>query len=427
MITVGMALLVIMIVLVLLGVPVAFSIGVASICAIIMGDFELIILPQKIFAGLDSFPMLAIPFFVLAGNLMTAGGINDKIMRFASAIAGRVRGSLGIITVLSSAIFAAISGSGTATVVAIGGMMIPAMKKNGYKPGFAAAIASSASILGPIIPPSIVLIVYGNAVQFSVKDLFMGAVLPGFLMVVGFCIYTYIKACRLGLPIGEKVSAGELLSVTRESIWALLMPIIILGGIFGGVFTPTEAAAVAVVYALLIGFFVYKNLKFSNLYSMLVDSGITAAIMLFLVGCSKISSWALAVAKVPEAISGGLLSLTDNRILLLLIINLFLILVGMFMEANVAVVIFTPILLPIGQACGMSVLQFGVMMTINLCIGLLTPPVGLCAMLGNGIAETKLENTIRESLPFIAIGLAVLLLTTYAAPLTEWLPALMKD
>lgn len=423
---IGVLLLVGMIVLIALSVPVAFAIGIASMGAIIMGHFQLIIIPQKIFAGLDSFPMLAIPFFVLAGNLMTAGGINDKIMRFATAVAGWMRGSLGIITVVASAIFSSISGSGTATVTAIGGITIPAMKKEGYPASFAAAIAGSSSILGPLIPPSIILIVYGSSVQSSIKDLFLAAVIPGLMLTTGFIVYTYFMARRLNLPVSEKLSVPVILRETRKSIWALLMPVIILGGIFGGVFTPTEAAAVSAVYAFVIGVFVYRNIRIGQVGRIFYESCITSTIMLFLVGCSKVSSWVLAVAKVPEAISQGLLSVTSSPVLLLLLINVFLLVVGMFMEANVAVVIFTPILLPIALACGLSVVQFGVVMCLNLCIGLVTPPVGLCALLGNGIAEARLEETLRASIAFMAVGLAVLLLTTYVPALTLWLPAAMR-
>ncbi|QTX31398.1 TRAP transporter large permease subunit [Aminithiophilus ramosus] len=423
---IGVLLLVGMIVLIALSVPVAFAIGIASMSAIIMGHFQLIIIPQKIFAGLDSFPMLAIPFFVLAGNLMTAGGINDKIMRFATAVAGWMRGSLGIITVVASAIFSSISGSGTATVTAIGGITIPAMKKEGYPASFAAAIAGSSSILGPLIPPSIILIVYGSSVQSSIKDLFLAAVIPGLMLTTGFIVYTYFMARRLNLPVSEKLSVPVILRETRKSIWALLMPVIILGGIFGGVFTPTEAAAVSAVYAFVVGVFVYRNIRIGQVGRIFYESCITSTIMLFLVGCSKVSSWVLAVAKVPEAISQGLLSVTSSPVLLLLLINVFLLVVGMFMEANVAVVIFTPILLPIALACGLSVVQFGVVMCLNLCIGLVTPPVGLCALLGNGIAEARLEETLRASIAFMAVGLAVLLLTTYVPALTLWLPAAMR-
>jgi C4-dicarboxylate transporter DctM subunit len=424
--TIGAILLIGLIVLVLLGMPVAFAIGIASMLALLAGNYSLIILPQKIFAGLDSFPMLAIPFFVLAGNLMTGGGITDKILSFTKAVLGWARGSLGIMTVAASSIFASISGSGTATVTAIGGITIPAMKRDGYPAELAAAIASSSSILGPLIPPSIILIVYGNSVQASIRELFMAAVIPGLMLAGGFALQTYIIARRLQLPVGEKTSAKGIIVETRKSLWALLMPVIILGGIFGGVFTPTEAAAVSAVYAFIIGTIVYKNLTRSLIAKIFYDSCITSTIMLFLVGCSKASSWVLAVARVPDSLASGILTISDNTVILLLLINAFLVIVGMFMEANVAVVIFTPILLPIAKICGLSVVQFGTIMCINLCIGLLTPPVGLCALLGNNIAEGRLELTLRYCIPFLLIGIGVLLLSTYIPAITSWLPALTR-
>jgi C4-dicarboxylate transporter DctM subunit len=426
MMTIGAILLVGLIVLVALGMPVAFAIGIASMLAIINGNFQLLVLPQKIFAGLDSFPMLAIPFFVLAGNLMTGGGITDKILSFTRAAVGWMRGSLGIITVCASAIFASISGSGTATVTAIGGITIPAMKKDGYPAELAAAIAASSSILGPLIPPSIILIVYGNSVQASIRELFMAAVLPGLFLAGVYVVYAYITACRLKLPVGKKMGVKAIAAETRQSIWALLMPIIILGGIFGGVFTPTEAAAISVVYAFFVGAFIYRNLNRSNIGRIFHDSCITSTIMLFLVGNSKASSWVLAVARIPDTIARSLMEVSNEAVVLLLLINAFLLIVGMFMEANVAVVIFTPILLPIAKACGLSVVQFGIVMCLNLCIGLMTPPVGLCALFGNNIAETKLELTLKQLIPFMVIGITVLMFTTFIPFLTTWLPTLTK-
>lgn len=423
---IGSVLLGVMIALVLLGMPVAFAIGIASAAAIFSGHYSLIILPQKILAGMDSFPMLAIPFFVLAGNLMTGGGITDRILDFTRAAVGWVRGSLGIVTVCASAIFAAISGSGTATVTAIGGITIPAMKKDGYPAELSAAIAASASILGPLIPPSIILIVYGNSVQASIRDLFLAAVLPGLLLAAGVLLLVFLLARRLDLPVGEKLEPHRLARETRKGVWALLMPVIILGGIFGGVFTPTEAAAISAAYAFVVGAFVYRDLDRATTMRVIYDSCITSTIMLFVVGCSKASSWVLAVARVPDSIAAGLLSVTDVPFLLLLLINAFLLFVGMFMEANVAVVIFTPILLPIAVACGLSVVQFGVVMCFNLCLGLLTPPLGLCALLGNNIAEGRLEVTLRWCVCFFAIGAALLMATTYIPALTVWLPALLK-
>ncbi|MDR2076579.1 MAG: TRAP transporter large permease subunit [Desulfovibrio sp.] len=426
MMTIGAVLLLGLIFLVVLGMPVAFAIGIASMAALLAGDYQLIILPQKLLAGLDSFPMLAIPFFVLAGNLMTGGGITDKILNFTKAAVGWMRGSLGIITVVASAIFASISGSGTATITAIGGITIPAMKRDGYPSELAASVASSASILGPLIPPSIILIVYGNQVQANIRELFMAAVFPGLLLTGGFALFTYITARRLRLPVGEWAGFRSLLRETRKSVWALLMPVIILGGIFGGVFTPTEAAAVSAVYAFVIGAFVYKNLNRRNIGRIFYESCITSSIMLFLVGCSKGSSWVLAVARVPNSIAHELLSVSNEAAVLLVLLNAFLLVVGMFMEANVAVVIFTPILLPIAHACGLTTVQFGVVMCINLCVGLLTPPVGLCALLGNNIANGRLEITLKRCLPFTLIGMAVLLFSTFIPAFTMWLPAFTK-
>jgi C4-dicarboxylate transporter DctM subunit len=422
----GVLMLSAMIGLIFLGVPVAFSIGVASLITIGIGNYEFIIMPQKVFAGLDSFPILAIPFFILAGNLMTEGGINDKIMRFVMAIAGWLKGSLAIVTVIASAIFAAISGSGTATVSAIGGITIPAMIKESYDNAFAAGVSSSAAILGPLIPPSIFLIVYGNSAQISINDLFMAAVIPGLMLALLFVAYCFFYAIKKDFPVSSTIDVKNIAKETKESIWALLMPVIILGGIFGGVFTPTEAAAVSAVYAFLIGFFVYKNLNSKNTAKVLVDSCLTSAILLFLLSTSKISSWVLAVAKVPQAISSGIIGVSENPVIIMLLINGFLFLVGMFMEGNVAIVILTPILLPLAQFAGLTPVQFGVVMCINLCIGLLTPPVGLCLILANNIAKAKFEKSFFAMIPFLTIAILVLLLSTYVAPITMWLPDVLR-
>lgn len=422
---IGAIVLIGMIVMIVLGIPVGFAIGAASMFAISSGGYEMVVMPQKVFSGLDSFPLLAIPFFILAGNLMTHGGLNDRILDFASALVGHFRGSMAIITVVASAIFAAISGSGTATVSAIGGITIPAMKKQQYSDHFSAAVAISASILGPLIPPSIILIVYGNAVQYSISELFMGAVIPGVLLALLFAVYVYFYARRHKIPTSGNFDAKKLAHATKVSFWALLMPIIILGGIFSGVFTATEAAAISAVYAFIIGKFVYRNLSWKGTMEVLFESGMTAATLLFLLGCSKVSSWVLAVARVPEAVTVSMLSLTKNPVIILLLINVLLLIVGMFMEANVAVIMLTPILLPLAQQCGLSACTFGIVMCLNLCIGLLTPPVGLCALLGNGIAEAKFEETIKDCLIFIGLGLVVLMFTTYVPQLTMWLPGVL--
>ncbi|MCI8417699.1 MAG: TRAP transporter large permease subunit [Lachnospiraceae bacterium] len=409
---------------ILLGMPVAYAIGIASVAAIAYGNMELIIVPQKMLAGIDSFPLLAVPFFVLAGNLMTAGGINKKIMDFAGAVAGWISGSKAIITVVASAIFAAISGSGTATVSAIGGVTIPTMKEEGYAPEFAAAVSASSSILGPLIPPSVIMIVYGNATQSSVADLFKAAVVPGILLAFLFVFYSVYYAKKHKLPTTGHLSLWEVGHETKKSIWALLMPVLIIGGIFGGVFTPTEAAAVIVVYAFLVGVFVYRELTWKALPWIVLESGITTASIMILVSASKISSWVLAAGRVPEAIAKAILGISDSPVVLLLLINVLLLIVGMLMEANVAVLIFTPILLPLAAAAGVGTVQLGVIMCVNLCLGLITPPVGLCLLLGNHLAGARFSATFRQTLPFIGIALLVLLLTTYIPQVSLWLPGL---
>lgn len=422
----GVLMIIAMFVLILLGMPVAFGIGVAALFAMLNADMQLVIVSQKLYTGLNSVSLLAIPMFILGGNIMTAGGINRKIMNWADSVVGWLCGSKALITVVASAIFAAISGSGTATVSAIGGMTIPIMKEDGYEPEWAAAVASSASILGPLIPPSIFLIVYGTCTQTSAATLFKGAVFPGLLLAALFFVYVYWYAKRHKLPVGEKPSMKRIGRETKKSIWALLMPVIILGGILGGVFTATEASAVLCVYATIVGVFVYRDIKIKDLYPILLGSAVSSAALMYVVGCSKISSYVLAASKVTDTIAAGIMSISDSRFVILLIINLLLLFVGMLMEANVAILIFTPILLPIAASVGMSTLNLGVLMTINLCLGLLTPPVGLCLIMGNDIAGGNFGRTLKRALPFFGISLVVIAIVTYWPAFTEFLPSVLK-
>ena len=422
----GVLMIIAMFVLILLGMPVAFGIGVAALLAMLSSDMQLVIVSQKLYTGLNSVSLLAIPMFILGGNIMTAGGINRKIMNWADSVVGWLCGSKALITVVASAIFAAISGSGTATVSAIGGMTIPIMKEDGYEPEWAAAVASSASIFGPLIPPSIFLIVYGTCTQTSAATLFKGAVFPGLVLAILFFVYVHWYAKRHKLPVGEKPSIRRIGRETKKSIWALLMPVIILGGILGGVFTATEASAVLCVYAVIVGVFVYRDIKLKDLFPIMLASAVSSSALMYVVGCSKISSYVLAASKVTDAIAAGIMSISDNRIVILLIINLLLLFVGMLMEANVAILIFTPILLPIAASVGMSTLNLGVLMTINLCLGLLTPPVGLCLIMGNDIAGGNFGRTLKRALPFFGISLFVIALVTYWPAFTEFLPSILK-
>ncbi|MCR4443316.1 MAG: TRAP transporter large permease [Peptococcaceae bacterium] len=410
----------------LLGVPIGYVLGISSMLALMyQGNLPLIVIPQKIFTGIDSFPILAIPFFILAGNLMTVGGINKKIIAFANSIAGWITGSLAIVTVVASMFFAAISGSAVATVSAVGGLTIPAMKKEGYSAPFAGAVASSAAVCGPIIPPSIPLIVYGAALGMSISDLFIGALLPGILLGIILCATAYIISKKHGFPRHDRASASQIIKTAKEGLWALIMPLVILGGIFGGVFTPTEASVVAVVYALIVGFFVYKDLKPKDLHGILVDAAIGTSVIMIILATSKVSSWIVVTSHLPDLISGGILDFTSGRVGVLLLVNLILLVVGCLMEANAAIVILTPVLVPLVAKVGMTPLHFGVVMTFNLCLGLLTPPVGASILIGNDIAQEKMERTVAAAVPFFLVGLVILALITFIPALVTYLPNIL--
>lgn len=423
---VGAMLLIIMILLVLLGMPIAYAIGFASMYCLFSGGYQLTILPQKMFAGLDSFALLAIPYFMFAGNIMGQGGITKKILDFASAAVGWLKGSLAIITVVASAIFAALTGSGIATVSGIGGITIPAMKEEGYETEFAAAVASNAAILGPLIPPSIFMIVYGTSADVDVTLLFKAGLVPGVLLAFLLVVYCYLYAKRHDLKSSnEKFVVRRVLSQGKKSIWALLMPIVLLGVIFGGVCTPTEAAAVACVYTAVIAVLVYRMVKPKQLFKIAMESGLTVGITMVLMGTSKISGYVLTIARVPTMIANAILGISDSPAIIMLLINVFLLVVGMFMEANAAIVILTPILLPVATYCGLSSVQFGVIICVNLCMGLVTPPVGGCLTIGNEIAKGRLEKTFIHSLPLIGVELIVLFLVNAIPALSLWLPGLM--
>ncbi|MCJ7855989.1 TRAP transporter large permease [Lachnospiraceae bacterium NSJ-143] len=422
---VGALLIILLLVLAIMGIPICFALGIATLAALVIGGMPVVVLAQKTFTGMDSVALLAIPFFMLAGNLMS-GSINKKIIAFSNAILGWLSGSLAAITVIASAVFAAISGSGVATVSAIGGNMIPAMKKDGYPGGFAAAISSVASILGPIIPPSIFLIVYGNATETSIGELFMGAVFPGVGLAVVLMIYSLLYAKKHKLPAHEKTPAKEIMKITLDSAWALFMPVLVLGGIFLGIFTATEAAAVTCAYALFVGLFVYRELKPAKLIDLFAEAGVTTATILILVGFSKVSSWVVVSSDLPAAILNTFLSISESKIVILLLINILLLIVGMLMEANAAIVMLTPLLLPLINQLGVSTVQFGVVMALNLCIGLVTPPVGTCILLGNTISGEKLEDTLIAALPMIGLSIIWLMIVTYVPAFTTWLPSVLK-
>lgn len=423
---IGAVIIIGLIILALLGIPIYLSLGISALIAMAMADLPFEILAQKMFAGMNSSSLLAIPFFILAGNIMSRS-ITGKLIGISNAFIGWIKGSLALVTVVASALFGAISGSGVATVSAVGGTTIPAMKEEKYPAHFAAAIASMASILGPIIPPSITLIVYGSITGVSVSKLFLGSVIPGVLLALVLVGYALFYGKKHDLPAHARKSPKEIACTVKEGIWALLMPVIILGGIFGGIFSPTESAAVAVIYALLISFFVYKDMTLKDFGSVLIDSSISTATILMMVGLSKSSSYVVTVSGLPETILNGFASFTDSPIVILLLINILFLIIGMLMEANAAIVMMTPLLLPLMKAFGIDTIQFGIVMSFNLCIGLITPPVGICMLMGNQLAGSKLSAVLKAVAPMLLMSLIILMLITYIPALTTWLPGFLAE
>ncbi|WP_295579470.1 TRAP transporter large permease [uncultured Oscillibacter sp.] len=421
----GVLLLAAMVLLSVIGMPIAYSIGISTTIAILMSDnCSLMYLPQKMFLGMNSTALLAIPFFVLAGNIM-ARGITQKILKVSNALIGSHKGSFGMVSVVASAIFASISGSGSATVAAIGGITIPGMKKVGYPADFAAAIASMASTLGPLIPPSIFLIVYGVASETSIGQLFLAAIIPGVGLALALTLYVWVYARRHNFPSTEKVSLQVKMKALTDGSFAILMPILIMGGIFGGICTATEAAALSAVYALVVSMFIYKTVTIKDLKSILIDSSVVSAALLLLTATAKVAGVVIVLADLPNKLTAWMSTLTSNPYVLLLIINVFLFIVGMLIEANAAIVMLVPVLLPLVESYGISPVHFGIIFGMNMCLGLVTPPVGVCVLLGSQIGEVSLGGVMRKIAVPLGIGLVFLLLTTYVPWFTEFLPSLM--
>ena len=421
----GLLVIILLLGLAFLGFPIYIALGIGTLAALNMAGMPALVLPQKLFAGMNSSSLLAIPFFILAGNIMSRS-ITVKLIDVANAIIGWIRGSVAVVTVLASALFGAISGSGVATASAIGGITIPAMQREGYPSEFSTAISAISSILGPIIPPSITLIVYASITNVSVSQLFMGSVIPGILLAGSLIVYALVYGKKNNLPAHEKQTPKQIGHAFKEGIWALLMPIIILGGIFGGIFTPTEAAAVAVVYALIISLTVYRDMKLSELPQVFVEASVSTATIMMMVGLSKASSYVVVTSGLPQQMLNTFSAITDSKVVILLLLNLLFLVIGMLMEANAAIIMMTPILLPLLSAFNIDLLQFGIVMSFNLCIGLVTPPVGLCLLIDNQIAGTSLSKTLKAMMPMLLISVIVLMLITYIPALTTWLPSMIK-
>ncbi len=403
-----------------MGLPVGFGLMLASLAAVITSHYPITVFDQRMFTAVNSFPLMAIPLFMLAGALMSHGGITRRIIDFALAFVGGIRGSLGHVVAISGIIMGGISGSGVADAAALGSIMIPEMKKRGYDAGFSAGLVACSGSIGLIIPPSIAIIIYGVTAQASIGDLFMAAIVPGVLIGIGFFLYSYWAAIKHNYPSEGAVTAKEKWQRFRGALWALMMPVIIIGGIRGGIFTATEGAAVISVYALVVGMFVYKEIKLKDLPRICTEAAISTGVIATIIAATSLFGWLLTSEQIPQQITHALLSITDNRILLLLLVNLLLLICGMFIDSGPAIMLLAPILVPVATSLGVHPVQFGLVMVINLTIGLLTPPVGTAMYVASNISGVPIPRLSRSLVPFWIVMLCVLLAVTYVPVLTLW-------
>lgn len=421
-----MLLIICAVILLFVGAPIAVAIAGSTTVAIgASGIFGLEVVPQQMFIALNSFPLMAIPFFILAGHLMQVGGISERLIDFGSALIGHVTGGLAMAAVLTSMFFAAISGSGAATVAAIGSILIPAMLAHGYERGFTAANQAVSGALGVIIPPSIPLILYAVAANESAGDMFLAGILPGLIVTMTLLLTAYFYSRRRGFQGVKKATTRELFVAFRRSILALLMPVIVLGGIYGGIFTPTEAAVVAVLYALVVGF-VYRRFTFRKLVDAFADSAVTSAIVMIVIAAAGLFAFYINVLGFPDQMVAFMESINLGVIGFLILANLLLLIAGMFVEAAAAILIFVPILLPLAVGLGIDPVHFGMIMVVNLSVGMVTPPVGLNLFVASDLAKLSLTRLSKAVVPFILVLLISIAIVSGVPQLSTWLPNLLS-
>ncbi len=416
------------ILLLILRMPITFSLFLSSVLTAVYLNIPLLTIVQRLVSGVNSFSLLAIPFFILAGEMMSRGGISRRLIDFSNAIIGRYRGGLAQVNILASMFFGGISGSAVADVSSIGTMMIPMMNAKGYDEDFSVAVTVTSACQGVIIPPSHNMIIFALAAGggVSVGKLFLGGLLPGIILGIGLMIVTYIIARKRNYPKERKYSAKETIKVTADAVLGMFTMIIIIGGVVSGVFTATESAAVAVVYSFIVTFFVYKEIKLTELKDILVSSLRTLAMVMSLIAAASSFGYLLAYLRIPQAITNALISISDNRIILLLMINIMLLLLGTIMDMAPLIIICTPILYPVVVgALGMNPVQFGVVMILNLAIGLCTPPVGSALFVGCAVGKISIEKATKSMLPFYAVMVIVLIAITFIPQLTLAIPSLM--
>ncbi len=397
----------------LLGVPVALTIGASTVVALHGADIPLMLVAQRMFAGVDSFALIAVPFFILAGDLMAQGKVSEKLVSLADAILGFLKGGLSVVSVLAGMFFAAISGSGAATTAAVGSSLVPELKRKGYDPASAAALIAASGTIGVVIPPSVPMIIYAVIAGQSVSQLFLSGFLPGLAMGLGLMIIAIHQAYRRNYPKGTPFSLRTIWTTFKSAIWGLMTPAIILGGIFSGAFTPSEAAVVAVNYALFVSLFIYRDLKLRDVYRIMVRSVITTAVIMFVIATSAVLSWTLANWQVPGMIADAVLSISSNPYVILLLITLLILLTGVFIETASALIILTPVFLPLVTQLGIDLVHFGLIIVVGLAIGMITPPVAINLYVASSVTRLPLEPISRAILPYLFGLIGVLFLVVY--------------
>ena len=410
----------------MLGVPIAVSLGLGSVVAIFMDDkISSMLVAQKLFSSINSFSLMAIPFFMLSGELMEAGGISKRLVNIAKAFVGHITGGIGMVDIGTSVLFAGVSGSAAADTAAVGSMLIPSMLKNGYPRGLAAVIQACAGSLGPIIPPSLTMIIYCSLTGLSIGECFMAGVIPGLIIGLGVAVVTYFYARRLGIKGDERVPYRERLTAIKDGILAIIMPLIIIGGIVSGIFTPTESGAIAVIYALVIGMFVYKEFTYRELPRIFLKAASMTGMALLIVAGASIFSWLVAYEKFPKMIITFLTGLTDNKYVIMMLLVLFLLFVGMFIETLSATIICAPILMPVAAQYGIDPIQFALIMVITLVYAGVTPPVGGVLFITMGIAKAKMKEALTYLAPYLGIICIVILLLIFVPQISLLLPRLL--
>jgi tripartite ATP-independent transporter DctM subunit len=421
----SITLLVGLVLLLALGVPIAFTLGILTIVGLYLADIELVIFAQRALAGTNVTSLLAIPGFILAGDLMSAGGLSRRLVRFASTLMGHFSGGLSMATVAAGTFFGAISGSAPATTAAVGSVMIDEMEKRGYSRGYSAALSTCVGPIGQMIPPSIPVVIWAVLAEESVSKLFVAGIIPGLLTALGFMLVSYCYAKYYKIPTDRRASGREVITAVREGLWALLAPIVILGGIYGGVFTPTEASMVGVLYGLIVGVFVYRDLRLRELPALVIRSMRTTAIIMFIIAMAYGFAWLMASEQIPLQVSEYLLALSDNPILIILMVNLLLLLLGAVMDNISGMVILSGVLIGIAEQIGMSPIQLGAMVVINFAVGMVTPPVGYSIFVGASISGLRIETVARHLWPFLLVLFAVVFAVAFIPAVTTWLPSLL--